>query len=97
MLKRSSRRLRLCVDTMPDGAALHENDRVMTVLARHGRRQACDERRFRLTNHLFEATSGNVVTLVDNEMAVFSNQVVRNAVADETLDERHVEQPRRFL
>ena len=40
LFERSCRRLRFRVDSMPHGAALHENDWMMTVLARHCRGQA---------------------------------------------------------
>ena len=55
VFERSCRRLRFGVDSMPHGAALHENDGMVTVLARHRRGQAQDESRLGQTDHLFEA------------------------------------------
>ena len=55
VFERSCRRLRFGVHPMPHGAALHEDDWMMTVLARHRRGQAQDESRLRPTDHLFKA------------------------------------------
>ena len=43
------------VDAIPHRAALHEDDRMMAVLARDGGRQAGDEPRLGSAGHLFEA------------------------------------------
>ncbi len=55
VFERSCRRLRSGVDPMPHRTALHEDDWMMTVLARHCRGQAQDESRLRPTDHLFKA------------------------------------------
>jgi hypothetical protein len=55
VFERSCRRLRFGVHPMPHGAALHENDWMMTVFARHRRGQAQDESRLRQTDYLFKA------------------------------------------
>ena len=55
VFERSCRRLRFGVDSMPHRAALHEDDWMMTVLARHRRGQAQDESRLRPTDDLFKA------------------------------------------
>ncbi|OQX08599.1 MAG: hypothetical protein BWK76_23380 [Desulfobulbaceae bacterium A2] len=46
------------IDPMAHGAALHENDRMLAVLACDGGRQARDEFRFRPTGNLCEALGG---------------------------------------
>ena len=67
VVERSGRRLRPGVDPMPNGTALHEDDRMVTVLARHRRGQAQDESRLRLSDHLFEAAGRQVVAFIDDD------------------------------
>src|SRR5215213_31263 len=55
VLERTGSRLRPGVHAVPHGATLHEDDRVVPVLARNGRGQPQHEARFRLASHLLEA------------------------------------------
>ena len=79
VLERSGGRLCPGVDAMPDRPALHEDDRVMAVLARDGRGQPEDEPRLRLAGHLLEAVRREVVALVDDQVAVVGDAVVDDA------------------
>ena len=82
---------------MPHGAALHEDDWMMTVLARHRRGQAQDESRLRPTDHLFEAVRRQVVTFIDDHLPVIGDAIVHDIFADEALNDRHIEQPGRLV
>jgi hypothetical protein len=81
-------RRRLCAGTylMPNWAALHEDNRMVTVLACDGGRQADDEWGFSLPCNLLETVRRQVVALVDDHMAVLGDPLIDYALADETLD-----------
>src|SRR5206468_921408 len=87
-------RLGLRIHAVPNGTALHEDDWVMTVFARDGRGQSKNEPRLCLPGHLFETVRGEVVALVDDEMAVPIHAVVDHAFLDETLNDGHVDDAR---
>ena len=59
---------------MAHGAALHEDDRMVAVLARDGGGQPRDESRLRPADDLLEALGGQMVAFVHDEMAVFATQ-----------------------
>ena len=73
--------------------ALHEDDRVVAVLARDGRRQSEDESSLCLAGHLFEAVGREVVALVHDQVAVVRDAVVDDTFPDEALNDGDVEQP----
>src|SRR5439155_83000 len=81
-------RRRLCAGTylMPNWAALHEDDRMVTVLACDGCRQANDESGFGLAYHLLETMSRQVMALINDHMAVLGDAVIYYAFPDETLN-----------
>ena len=62
--------LRLRINAMPYRPALHEDDRLMTVLARDGRRQSEHESSLRAAGDLFEAVGRQMVALIDDQMTV---------------------------
>jgi hypothetical protein len=75
---------------MPNWAALHEDDRMVTVLACDGCRQADDESGFSLACHLFETVRRQMVAFVDYHMAVLGDTVIDYALPDETLNDGDV-------
>jgi hypothetical protein len=75
---------------MPNWAALHENDRMVAVLACDGRRQANDKSGLGLAYHLLETVRRQVMALVDDDMAVVGDAVVDHAPSDETLNNADV-------
>ena len=95
VVERVNCRLRSCGYSVPNGAALHEDDGVVTVLARDGRRQPRNESRLGLAGHLLEAPRRQVVTLVDDQVAVVGQAVLDDTLSDKTLDEGDVEQSSR--
>ena len=92
VLERPRGRLRPRVDAMPDRSALHEDDRMVTVLARDGRRQPDDESGLGLARDLLEAVRRQVMTLVDDQVAVVGHAIIDDALPDEALNDRDVEQ-----
>jgi hypothetical protein len=64
---------------MPDWAALHEDDRMVTVLACDGCRQTNDESRLGSAYHLLETVSRQVMALINDHMAVLSDAVIYHA------------------
>src|SRR3989304_7725823 len=97
VLKRTCCRLRFCIDSMSNRTTLHENDWMMTVFASHGGRQARNELGLCLPHDLLEAVCGQMVAFVDDQVSVFSHQVIDRSLSHKTLDQRHIEQPRWLL
>lgn len=94
MPERSERGLSLRVHAIPHGAALHEDDWVMSVLARDGGRQSEDEPCLGPTRDLLKAQGRKVVTLIDHQMAVIAETVVDDALADHALNDGDVDASR---
>src|SRR2546427_6710275 len=94
--KRTPYRLRLRVDAMAHGSALHEYNRMMPILPRDRCRQSRDESRLRATDDLFEAVGGQMVALVYDQVAIFTDAIFDDAFARETLYESDVECTARF-
>ncbi len=82
---------------MANRTALHEDDRMVAVLACDGRRQAHDESRLGLARHLLETVRRQVMALVDDHMAVLSDAVIDDAFPDETLNDGDIEQSGRAV
>ena len=74
----------------PHRTALHEHDRMVAVLARHGRRQPQHVLDLRPARDLLEADGGEMVALVDDEMAVVGDDVVHLVAAHEALNDGNV-------
>jgi hypothetical protein len=51
-------------------AALHDDDRMMAILANRRRGESQDELRLCLPDHLFESERRNMVALVNNELSI---------------------------
>ena len=75
---------------MSNRTALHEDDRMVTVLACDGCRQANDKSGFGLAYHLLETVRRQVMALIDDHMAVLSDAVIYYAFSDETLNDADV-------
>ena len=80
----------LCARPETHRAALHEHDGVVAVLARHGRRQPQHVPDLCPARDLLEADCGEMVALVDDEMAVVGDDVVYLVAAHEALDDGNV-------
>ena len=95
--KRTCGRLCLGIDPMTNRPALHEDDRMVAILAGDGRGQARDELRLRPADDLLEALSGQVVAFVNDEMSIVSHDVTHDVLSHQALDDRHVQRPGRLL
>jgi hypothetical protein len=95
VLKRPDRGLRARIDAMPNRTALHEDDRMMAILARDGGGEACHKSRLGLPCHLLEAARWQVVAFVDYELTVIRYAVVDYARPGQTLDYGHVDKASR--
>ena len=73
VLERTGGRLRLGIDAMTHRAALHEDDRMVAVLAGDGGGQARDESGLRPADDLLEALGGQMVALIHDQMSVVSD------------------------
>jgi hypothetical protein len=78
---------------MPHRTALHEQDRVVPVAAIRRRAQPDDVASRRRAHHPLEREGRNVMTLVDQHVAVLRDAVVDLAAAHQALDHRDVEPP----
>ena len=76
---------------MSNRAALHEDDRMVAVLTRDGRRQADHKSGFGLACKLLETVRRQVMALVDDYMAVLGDAVIDDALSDETLNNANVD------
>ena len=89
--ERPAGRLPLRVHAMPDGAALHEERRVLAILSRDGGRQPGDVPRLGPVGDLREAGCRDVVALVHHHVAVVRDAVVHLPVPDQALNRGDVD------
>ena len=85
------------IDPIPHRAALHEDNRVVSVFAGDGGGQACDEPRFGAAGDQLKAAGGKVVTFIHHQMAVSPGAVVHYAFVGEALHKRHIQAARELL
>ena len=97
MLKWPRCRLIAGIDPITNGTALHQNDRMMTVLAHRGRSQAKNIPRFDLSQHLFKTEGGEMMAFVHDDLAVSGHQIIHHMFAAEALYYRHVDQASRLF
>ena len=76
-----------------NGAALHEDDRVVAIFANGVAVKPTNIPGLRLFQHLLERERGKVVALVNNDMAVFGDKVPDLSFALKALDNRNVDLP----
>ena len=78
-------------------AALHKNYRLVSIFARHSRRQTSYIFGLGLAHHLFKADRRNVVAFVNNQVTVIANQVTDNPFLAQALDHGYIEISVRFV
>ena len=88
--------LRLGIDAIAHRAALHEDDRMVAVLARDRRGEPQHVSRLRPPRDELEADGREMVALVDDQVTVVADEIAHLAVAHEALDQRDVDPPRRL-
>src|SRR5450631_4290942 len=86
--------LGLGIHAMTHRSALHEDNRMVAILPGHGRGQSQHISRFGAPRDQFEAKSGQVMTLIHDEMAVASDLIRHLRLADETLYQSNVDSSR---
>jgi hypothetical protein len=79
------------IDAIPHRAALHEDDRVMTVFARKCGGQAGNEPRFSPARDQFKAPSGQVMAFINHKMTVISDPIIDCAFVDQALHQGHIQ------
>ncbi len=84
------RSLLLCINAMPHGAALHEDDRVMPILPRNGCREADNKFRFCPGGDQLEASRGKMVAFVHHQMSVIPNPVIDHSLPHQALNQGYI-------
>ena len=79
------------VDTMPHGAALHENDRVLSVLSRQSGGQPERVSGLRPPSNRLEAARRQVVTFIHDQLSVMGHFIADRPIPAPALDQRHVQ------
>jgi len=93
VLERACRGLRLGADGVPDRPELHRTDRMMSIPPTGRCGQPDDEARADGCQHPLERHSGNVMTLVDDDVAIVADYPADLPVADKALNHRDVQGP----
>src|SRR5690606_7302913 len=75
------------VHTVAHRPALHRHNRMVPILACHGCRQPHHEPGLRLSHDRLERLRRQVMTLVNDDVPVVSDEVIDDALLDQTLDE----------
>src|SRR5262249_51813226 len=74
------------IHPIPDSTALHQDDRMMTVLTKWRSRQTEHVTRSHVALDLFETERGKVVALIDDHLSIFGYNVVHHALAIQALE-----------
>ena len=91
MLEWARRGLCASIDPMSNRTALHEDDRMVTILACDGGRQAKDESGLGVPCNLFETVRRQMVAFVDDHVAIIGDEISDHALPDETLNDADVD------
>ena len=83
--------LRLRIDRMPHRPALHDNDRMVAVLASDRGGEPQDEPGLGPADDLLEAPGRQMVTLVHDDLAVLRHAILDDALVDQALNHGHVQ------
>ena len=97
MLKRSRRSLPPRVHAKTNRATLHEDDRVMPVLADRRGGQAEYVTRFHLSHHRLEAERGEMMAFIDDDVAVVGDEIEHCAFVVQALQNGDIDFAAGFL
>ena len=86
MIKWSLKCLLLVVDPVADWSALHENDRMMTILPGECCRKSQYILAFALANHRFKGESTQMMTLIRNHHAIVADNIIDGSFLHQTLN-----------
>ena len=87
-------RRRLRVNSVPYWATLHEDDWVVSILASHRRGQPKYELSLCPSRYEFETVCRQMVAFIHDHVPVVGYAVVDNALADEALNDGHIDSSR---
>ena len=82
----STGRLDAGVNAVTNGTELHEDNRVVAILARHGRRQAEHIAGLSSAGYKLKARRGQVMAFVNDKMTIVRDEIRDFALPHETLD-----------
>ena len=97
VLKGAGSGLRFRIDAMTHGSALHEDDRMVAVLACDGGGQPRDKLRLCTANYLLEAVGRQMMALIHDKVTVFRHLIADVALTHQTLNDGDVQRARRLL
>jgi len=90
MFERSCLGHRAGAHTEPSRAALHVDDRMVTVFSRRGRRETNDVLGLHLLHNLLEGKRRDMVALVDNHLTVLGDKILYLVFAVQALNDRNI-------
>jgi hypothetical protein len=73
------------VHPIANAAALHQDDRMMAILAKRRGRQTEHITHFHLTEHLLEAKRGKMVAFINDNLSIFSHDIFHDAFSIQAL------------
>src|SRR5436309_1375248 len=97
MFKWTGRRLLPGIDMIADRPALHEDDGVVTILARYSGGQTRHKSCLDPARHLLKTVGRQMVAFIDNKMAIICYAVVHDAFTHQALDKRDINQASGFV
>ena len=81
----------LCIHPVTNRSALHDDDRMMTVLASDSLRQAHDEASLRLPRYGLETVGRKVMAFVHDDVSVVGDAVIDDTLLDQALDDGDID------
>ena len=79
------------IDAIPHRSTLHENDGMVSVLSRYRGGKTHDIAGLGAAGDPFKTLSGEVMTFIEDQLAVVAHEVKHFAFFDETLNQRDIE------
>src|SRR5438034_1018198 len=90
MRKRLELCLLLCGDPVTHRPALHKDNRMMSVFASDRRRKPCDIARFGASRDQFKTCRRQMMTFINDQVAVGADAIVHDPLPDQALYQRNV-------
>ncbi len=80
-------------EVVPDRPTLHEDDRVVAVLALNRGRRSCDKKCLRSTGYFFKHRSGNMMAFIHDDLPIIFDQGIHPVFVDQAVQDGNVDQP----
>ena len=87
----TSLRLLFGVNPVSYRPALHENNRMVAVLAAHGGRETSNILGLGPSGNLLETGGCYMMALIHNKMPIVANQIIHHTFAHKTLNDSHIQ------